>query len=125
MILGIGTDIIEIKRIEKATLQSGFLQRWFTESENIFFNNKKNSINSIAGNFAVKEALSKALGTGFRTFSLRDIEVLRNEYGAPYVNLYGNAKKLSTEKNITIIHASISHCLEYAVGYVIVESKGE
>lgn len=121
MIVGIGTDILEIKRIEKAVMIDGFLKKYFTKNENKFFKNKKNNIESISGNFAVKEAVAKSLGTGFRNFSPIDIEVLRNEQGCPYVILYGNAKKLADEKKIKSIFVSISHCVEYATAYVVVE----
>lgn len=122
MITGIGNDIIEIKRIEKAILQKRFLEKYFTRDENIFFGSRKLNIPSIAGNFAAKEAVSKALGTGFSNFRLIDIEILRNTKGMPYVILYHNAKTLAYEKNINKIHISISHSIEYATAYALAES---
>jgi holo-[acyl-carrier protein] synthase len=119
VIVGIGTDIIEISRIEKAMSNNGFLKKYFTEAENTLFENKKPQ--SVAGNFAAKEAVAKALSTGFRSFSPIDIEVLRQPSGAPYVILYRNAKLLADEKAIKTIHISISHCIEYAIAYVVAE----
>ena len=89
MIVGIGTDLIEIARIEKACRKQAFLSRIYTEEECRLAGG---SISRLAGNFAVKEAVSKALGTGFRAFMPIDIEVLRNELGKPYVNLYGGVR---------------------------------
>ena len=67
MILGVGTDIIEIDRIKRAMDNtSGFLERIFTDKEIKYLSENSNRIESIAGNFAVKEAVSKALGTGIR-----------------------------------------------------------
>ena len=74
-----------------------------------------------AGNFAVKESVAKAFGTGFRTISPIDIEVLRDGSGKPYVVLHGTAKDLQEEKRIRQIHVSISNTKEYAIGYVIME----
>ncbi len=121
MILGIGTDIIEIKRIEKAISYRNFLTKFFTVKENNFFIQKNLNSHSIAGNFASKEAVSKALGTGFRNFSPIDIEILRNDIGNPYVILYNGAYDLALEKNIKVIHLSISHCLDYAVAYAVAD----
>ena len=120
VIIGIGTDIIEISRIEKAISRSGFLTKYFTEAENILFENKK--AQSIAANFAAKEAVAKALSTGFTSFSPIDIEILRKSSGAPYAILYGKARELAAEKAIKTIHISISHCIEYAIAYVVAES---
>jgi holo-[acyl-carrier protein] synthase len=119
VIVGVGTDIIEISRIKKATSKDGFLKKYFTEAENSLFENKKSQ--SVAANFAAKEAVAKALSTGFRSFSPIDIEVLRQPSGAPYVVLYRNAKAIADQKEIKTIHISISHCIEYAIAYVVAE----
>lgn len=122
MIAGIGTDIIEIERIKQAVTQNPkFISRNFTIKEQDYFNTRKNSYETIAGNFAAKEAVSKALGTGFREFELTDIEITRNTLGAPIVSLYGRAKQIASEKNIKNILVSISHCKEYAVAYCVSE----
>lgn len=122
MIVGIGNDIIEIKRIEKAILQKRFLEKCFTRDENIFFDSKKINIQSVAGSFAAKEAVAKSLGTGFLNFSLIDVEILHDKKGMPYVILYRNAEALTREKNINKIYISISHCIEYATAYAVAES---
>jgi holo-[acyl-carrier protein] synthase len=124
VILGIGTDIIEIKRIEEAVKRNErFLQKCFTKPEQKLFEERKYNIQTIAATFAAKEAVAKALGTGFRTFGLCDIEILRDGKGKPYVITYGNAKKLADELNISQILITLSHCKEYAVAYAIVQKE--
>ena len=91
MIIGIGTDIIEIERIEIAVKRTkGFINKLFTENEINIFESRGFKSEVIAGNFAAKEAVSKALGTGFRGFGVKDIEILRDELGKPVVNLNSN-----------------------------------
>lgn len=113
MIFGIGTDIIEISRIKKMMEDTSFLNRFFTANEIEYIKNKPQSA---AVCFAAKEAYSKALGTGFRGFSLQDVEILHDELNKPYIKAY-NAAYL---KNANL-HLSLSHCREYAVAYVIIE----
>ncbi len=121
MIIGIGTDIIEIERIKKALDSKGFLKKCFTKKEiEMFFNEYKN-YNSLAGNFATKEAVSKVLGTGFNKVQPIEIEVLRLENGKPYVNLYGNAKDIANDLNIKEILVSISHDRDKAISFVIAQ----
>lgn len=118
MIIGIGTDIIEIDRVIKASEKGHFLEKYYTENEQKIFNKKKNSV---AGNFAVKEAVVKMLGTGFAGVSPKDIEVLRDDKGKPYVNLYNNAERIARELNIDVIHVSMSDNKDCAIAYVIGE----
>jgi len=118
MIVGVGVDITEIERIKKACQKSGFIKKIFTEKEIELFRGK---YASLAGNFAVKEAVSKAFGTGIRNFKMTDIEVLRNELGMPFIVLYNDAKKISEELKINKIFVSISHNMECAVGYAVAE----
>ena len=121
MIIGIGTDIIEIDRIEKVILRtSSFIQKSFTSNEIEYFKLKGLKGNVIAGNFAAKEAISKALGTGFRGFGLQDIEVLRDELGKPVVNLSHKIYELLDIKKFNI-HVSISHSKENAIAYAVME----
>lgn len=122
MIIGIGTDIIEIDRIEKALINKGFLHKNFTEKEIEYFLRRKNMSEVVAGNFAAKEAVSKALGTGFRGFGLINIEVLRDELGKPKVNLYGQAKNTAEKGGIIRIHISISHNKTQAIAYCVIET---
>jgi holo-[acyl-carrier protein] synthase len=119
MILGLGTDIIEISRVAKACERERFIKRCFTETEAALFANGK--FQTAAGNFAAKEAAAKALGTGFSGFSLPDIEVLRDDAGKPVINLYKGAKKVFETLGAKHIYVSISHCENYASAVVIIE----
>ncbi|MCT4598671.1 MAG: holo-ACP synthase [Vallitalea sp.] len=121
MIKGIGNDIIEINRIEEAIKNKRFLQKYFTCKENMLFEDRNYQPQTIAGNFAVKEAVAKVLGTGFVGFSLIDIEVLRDEKGKPYVNLYNKAKEIASDINITNIHVSLSHSRTNVVAVAVGE----
>lgn len=126
MIIGTGIDIIEIARIKKAIERTnGFLERNFSEEERNFFGAKGYKVESIAGSFSAKEAFSKALGTGFRGFSLIDIEILRNNLGKPYIKYNKKVLKILEEKKYENlkVHLSISHNRENAIASVILESN--
>lgn len=116
MIIGIGTDIIEVNRVKKACEKENFVKKVYTESE---INMSGSRVYMLADNFAVKEAVSKALGTGFRNFRLRDIEVLRDELGKPFVNLYNGAKDRADELGITDVLVSISNTDETSVAFAV------
>lgn len=121
MVKGIGIDIIEIKRIKNSIdKNTKFLNRIFTKKEIEFFNKRKNNINTIAGNFAAKEAFSKALGTGIK-FSWNNIEILRDGSGKPYINLYDKAKNIFDNKRFKNCHISISHNKTQAIANCIIE----
>lgn len=121
MILGIGTDIIEIDRIKAAIDRTpSFLKKAFTEKELELFRSKGMRAETIAGNFAAKEAVSKALGTGFRGYSLKDFEILRDDLGKPIVNISKKAKEKFGHEEMKI-NISISHNQSSAVAFVIVE----
>ena len=128
MIIGIGVDIIEIERVRQAIQNNkNFLSKLFTEKEIDYFISRKMNSEVIAGNFAAKEAVSKALGTGIRGFSFKDIEILRNELGKPEVILHSGAKsignKLIGNNNSLRIHLSISHNNSSAIAYSVLEGE--
>ena len=115
-ILDIGIDIIEIERIKEIINNNPrFLNKIFTDDEVKYFESTGFKPESIAGNFAAKEAISKAIGTGIRDFNFKDIEVLRNELGKPIVKTYNNLQQICIDYNVLEIKVSISHCKEYAV----------
>ncbi len=114
--IGLGVDIVEIERIEKALQKhENFLSRLFNRSEIDYFEKKGNKAETIAGMFAAKEAVAKVLGTGISGFSWVDIEISHTESGQPIVELKNNAKVLADNKSIKKILISISHCKTYAV----------
>lgn len=118
MIYGIGTDLIEVERVKKAYEKESFRKKIFTEQEQQLI---AENAQRAAGNFAVKESVVKAFGTGFGKISAGDIEVLREPSGKPYVVLHGPAKELAEAEHILRIHVSISNLKELAVGYVVME----
>lgn len=119
-VFDIGIDIIEISRIKEAVESNPrFLSKMFTENEINYFESKGYRYESIAGNFAAKEAISKAIGTGIRNFNFKDIEVLRNELGKPVVKTYNNLNDICIKYNVIEIKVSISHCKDYAVANAI------
>ena len=120
MIKGIGTDLIEIKRIKKACGKQSFLVRCFTDKELDLIGT---DYDKAAGNFAVKEAVTKVLGTGFAGIRPIEIEVLRDEKGKPFVILSGGAEKIAGELGIKRIHVSITDTEEYAAAFAIGESE--
>ncbi|NLY44149.1 MAG: holo-ACP synthase [Clostridiaceae bacterium] len=124
MIIGTGIDIVEIDRISRVIKKNDyFVTRFFSEAEQQYFKQRNNRAEVIAGNFAAKEAFSKAVGTGFRMFELRNIEVLRDPLGKPYINTYEGARELIKKLGIDMLHVSISHSRNYAIASVIVEKR--
>ena len=117
MILGIGVDSIEISRVVKAMEKEHFVHRIFTEKERAEMEHAKRRG---ASDFAGKEAVVKALGTGFAAgIDACDVEILRRESGAPYVTLYGAVKKKAEEMGITDWKISITNTKEVATAFVI------
>ncbi len=95
MVVGTGIDIIEVERIRRAAAQQTFLERIFTENERAYYEQHGSDAQTLAGTFAAKEATAKALAAGFNGISWRDIEILHDESGKPYVKLW-NAKTKSS-----------------------------
>ncbi len=117
-VYGIGTDIVEIDRIKEAIERTPtFKTRVFTDREIQYVEKKKTPYHSYAARFAAKEAVSKAVGTGIRGFSVLDIEILNDDLGKPYVVLHN---KLKQKMEKYFIQISLSHSREYAVSTVIV-----
>ena len=120
MITGIGTDLVEIARVQKAIGRSSFLEKVYTEKERELIGARANRA---ATNFAAKEAVAKALGCGFAGIAPVEIEVLRQPSGMPYVVLHGRAKAKAEALGITKIQVSLTDTAEYAQAYVICEGE--
>lgn len=119
----IGIDLIEISRIKKSVQNKRFVERVFSEKEIALFSKKATvPYQSMAANWAAKEAFSKALGTGVSGFSLNEVSVLRNDLGAPYLKLSGNAEKTAEGYEFSV---SITHTDELAQAVVIAFRKGD
>lgn len=112
----VGIDLVYVPRIQALLNKGPFLTRFFTDKEIDYFN-RRDLAQVVAGNFAVKEAFSKALGTGIRGFSFKDVEVLRDELGKPIIRLHGRLK----DRRFKILECSISHDGDYATAIVIME----
>ncbi len=122
MIFGVGTDIIEVERVEAACRKSSFCDRIFTKKEQELIGT---DAQKAAGNFAVKEAVVKAFGTGFSGIRPIEIEVLREVSGKPYVVLYGKAEEFRAKQQIQKVHVSISDTKVFATAYAVAETYPE
>ena len=121
-ILGIGTDIIECLRIAQMIERHGelFIGRVFTTYEIQYCRSRKLATQHFAGRWAAKEAILKALGTGWRRgISWRDIEVRNEPGGKPVVALRGGAGEVIEKLGITEVLVSISHCRSHATAYAL------
>ena len=117
-----GVDIIEIPRIKQVLDRYGqrFLNRVFTPDEIAYCRGRAPNL---AGRFAAKEAAMKALGTGVRGVSWKDIEVIRADSGAPSLRLHGRAEKRAERLQMSEMSLSISHSREYAVAFVVTQRE--
>ena len=121
MIVGIGNDIIEIERVEKAILKEGFKNKVYTQKELENIEKRGNRTETYAGIFSAKEAISKAIGTGVREFSLTDLEILNDDLGKPYVVVSEKLDKIiKSKKEDYQIEISISHSKKYAIAMAII-----
>jgi holo-[acyl-carrier protein] synthase len=126
-ILGIGTDIVECLRIAQMIERHGelFIARVYTDAEIEYCRERKAATQHYAGRWAAKEAVLKALGTGWRRgISWRDIEITNDGRGAPTVTLHGGAEEVRQRNGIERMHVTISHCRCHAVAYAIAEGEG-
>ena len=119
--MDIGVDIIEVSRIKDfVNRNQEFLGRIFTEEEIRYCEKKRRMYEHFAARFAAKEAVFKALGTGWiGKLKWNEIEVRNEVLGKPEINLYGTVLELSHKKGIHGISLSLSHCREYAVAMVL------
>jgi holo-[acyl-carrier protein] synthase len=118
MLLRIGVDLIEIARVADAIAQHGqrYLDRIYTAAE---LEQSHAHAGSLAGRFAAKEAVAKALGTGIGEVGWKDIEIVGDEQNAPWVQLYGAAQRKSKEIGLSSWSVSISHSVSHAVAFVV------
>ncbi len=119
MIKGIGCDIVDISRFEELIKNPQFIKKVYTISEQDTVKSKP--VHTAAGIWAAKEAISKALGTGFAGFKIKDIEICSHKSGRPYVKLYGGALEIFQQSGGEHIHLSISHESSQAVAFCVIE----
>ena len=126
MIYGTGIDIIDIKRIRRVIRKYGnrFKKRCFSDNEIERSDKRLNSVESYAKRYAAKEACAKALGTGLaRGVFWKDIEVVNNQYGKPFIKLHGKAKDIfinMDKASDTKIEVSLSDEKKYAIANVTI-----
>ncbi len=125
MVRGLGLDLCEISRMEKMLADERFLNRYFTEEEAGYIRSRgRSAAQTMAGIFAAKEALMKALGCGLASGELKDICVLHDSAGAPYYALQGEYARIAEEKGIGPLHLSITHEGGMAAAVCIAEKDG-
>jgi holo-[acyl-carrier protein] synthase len=117
-LLSVGVDVIETERIARAVQRWGdhFLSHVYTRDE---LSHCRNHVPELAVRFAAKEAVSKALGTGLRGVSWREMEILADSRGKPLVQLHGRAKRRAKELGLHEFAISLSHSRRYAVAFVV------
>ncbi len=121
-VFGIGIDVVEVERIASAIERHGepFLARIFTPAERNYCESRKRPAPHFAARFAAKEAVSKALGTGIgANAGLLEMEVVRDDSGAPAIRLSGTAETFVRERGIREIRISLSHTEHYAAANAI------
>ena len=126
MILGIGTDLAEVRRIRESIERFGdrFLNRVYTEGERAYAASKANAAERFAARFAAKEAGMKAIGTGWRRgVTWKDFEVANEFSGRPVLRLSGVAEKVAASMGVERISISLTHTSEMAFAVVILEGK--
>ena len=124
-ILGLGTDIVEIARIEGVIARSGdrLARRVLSENEWAIWETHQQPVRFLAKRFAVKEAASKAMGTGIRNgLAFNQFEIYNDELGKPKLRLWGEAQRLAEQMGIVRIHVTLADERHYACATVIVES---
>ena len=125
MIAAIGVDIVEISRVEQSIERQGsrFKERVFTAAEIAYCEARPSKAASYAARFAAKEAVMKALGTGWGDgVGWQQVEVVCGEKGAPSLSLSGRALELLNQLGATKAHLSLSHSEKIAIAQVILES---
>ncbi|HUZ97101.1 MAG TPA: holo-ACP synthase [Edaphobacter sp.] len=125
MVLGLGTDLIEIERVQQSLARFGqrFMDKVFTEGEIAYCQQKKHAAESFAARFAAKEAAAKALGTGIaRGISWREIEVRRNPGERPTLHLTGRAAERADSMGVRHLQLSLTHSRDVAMAVVIAEN---
>jgi len=122
-----GVDMIEIQRVKDSIdkLGDSFINKVFTPAEIEYCENRKSGkYESYSARFAVKEAVSKALGTGFtQGVGLKGIELVSTESGKPEVILHGGTKERFDSMGGIAIDVSITHCRDYAVAFAVLQTK--
>jgi holo-[acyl-carrier protein] synthase len=123
MILGIGVDVVHVKRIAHWLSVAGLPERFFHPEElSSALSRGHGAALSLAARFAAKEAFGKAIGTGLRGIRLADIRILNNHNGKPDMHLYGTALEKFKALGCSTIHLSLTHESDNAIAMVVLEA---
>lgn len=126
MIQGVGTDLVDVARLQRAAARHGarLLARVFTPAEIEYCHSQSRPFESFAARFAAKEAFFKALGTAARDgISWQDMEVRRDGRSRPELVLHGRARELADARGVVQVHVSLSHTAHYATAMVVLEAR--
>jgi holo-[acyl-carrier protein] synthase len=125
MIVGIGTDLVDISRIEKSIARNpqALARRVLTVAELDKYLSHSKSADYLAKRFAAKEAAAKALGTGIGKISWQDLEVTNDDSGAPRLTFSGNAKQLMTALGGDSIQLSLADDGGFALAFVVISAR--
>jgi len=117
---GLGTDLVDIERFRTVLARRrGLADRLFADDEQEYAAGQRDPVPSLAARFGAKEAVMKAMGVGLFAFPLREVEVVRDDDGAPALVLRGRAAELAGERGITGWHLSLSHTRELAMAVAV------
>ncbi|GHV25220.1 holo-[acyl-carrier-protein] synthase [Spirochaetia bacterium] len=124
MIVGIGVDVVYVRRLERWQTIPGLLERYFHPQElSASLSRGSGAALSLAARFAAKEAFGKALGTGLAGIVLRDILVVNRHNGQPAIEVFGTASAALERSGATKIHLSLTHEKENAIAMVVLEHE--
>jgi holo-[acyl-carrier protein] synthase len=117
---GLGTDLVEIERFRLALARRSTLSdRLFTDGEQEYAHGQHDPVHSLAARFGAKEAVMKALGAGLGAFRFREVEVVRDDSGAPALSLHGAAAALAAERGVLAWQLSLTHTDVTAMAVVL------
>lgn len=124
-VLGLGVDIVEVERIERAVARWGdaFVRRVYTSREIDRVAGPGVLGQRLAARFAAKEAVMKALGVGWRDLAWREIEITNDPLGRPIVHLHGAARRIADERGISDVLVALSHTHDHAVANAVAVSR--
>ena len=124
MIIGVGTDIIELEKVNNIIENESFMRKYFTSNELEYIlskSTKETKIESAGALFSGKEAVSKAIGTGFRGFSPIDIEIIHLDNLKPVVKLSDKSQQIALDIGIRRVDISLSHSKKYAIAFAVAQ----
>ncbi|MDR7556020.1 MAG: holo-ACP synthase [Armatimonadota bacterium] len=126
MIVGVGVDVVEVARIQRAIARwgDGFVRRIYTAREVERAAAPAVLGPRLAARFAAKEAVMKALGCGWRELTWREIEITHDPQGRPVVRLHGAAQRIAAARGVVEVHVALSHTREHAIANAVAVGAG-